>query len=110
MDLQLLENLQRANEILDNLELEFVFVGGVTAQLYYQKESFFKQVRPTIDVDCIVDILNYSDHNILISNKMTELGMAPGQEPGDPICRWRGLGAIIDIMPINENVLGFTNQ
>ena len=38
------------------------------------------------------------------------LGFSEGCEPGDPICRWRGHDLILDIVPLNPDVLGFSNR
>jgi len=37
-------------------------------------------------------------------------GFIQGQSPGDPLCRWRHASLILDVMPLDEVILGFSNR
>jgi len=64
-------------------------------------------VRVTLDVDLMVEAVNYAAYEAF-SQRLRERGLAP--ESGDPIPRWRKGGLVIDIMPLEESVLGFSNR
>lgn len=90
---------------LDNLNEKVVFVGGATISLYPDQPVF--EVRPTDDVDVIIEILNYSDRAEL-EEKLRSIGFSPDIESG-VICRYRIQGIAVDIMPTNDSSIGFTN-
>lgn len=64
-------------------------------------------VRPTLDVDLVVEAVHPAAYEAF-SKKLRERGLAPAV--GDPIPRWRKGELIIDIMPLDESVLGFSNR
>ncbi|HRF75642.1 MAG TPA: nucleotidyl transferase AbiEii/AbiGii toxin family protein [Chitinophagales bacterium] len=90
---------------LDTLKEKVVFVGGATISLYPDQPVF--EVRPTDDVDVIIEILNYSDRTEL-EEKLRSIGFAHDIESG-VICRYRIQGIVVDIMPTNDSSIGFTN-
>lgn len=90
---------------LDNLKEKVVFVGGATISLYPDQPVF--EVRPTDDVDVIIEILNYSDRAGL-EEKLRSIGFSHDIESG-VICRYRIQGIVVDIMPTNDPSIGFTN-
>lgn len=90
---------------LDNLKEKVVFVGGATISLYPDQPVF--EVRPTDDVDVIIEILNYSDRTGL-EEKLRSIGFSHDIESG-VICRYRIQGIVVDIMPTNDPSIGFTN-
>lgn len=90
---------------LDNLKEKVVFVGGATISLYPDQPVF--EVRPTDDVDVIIEILNYTDRAEL-EEKLRSIGFSHDIESG-VICRYRIQGIIVDIMPTNDPSIGFTN-
>lgn len=90
---------------LDNLKEKVVFVGGATISLYPDQPVF--EVRPTDDVDVIIEILNYSDRAEL-EDTLRSIGFSHDIESG-VICRYRIQGIVVDIMPTNDPSIGFTN-
>jgi hypothetical protein len=103
------ENLLRAAGWLQTLNTKLIYVGGSVAPLYYQRSEFFGEERPTVDVDCVIEAASYVRlHEI--TECMRDLGFNEGQEPGDPICRWRGHDLVLDLVPLSEDVLGFSNR
>ncbi len=87
---------------------ELVLVGGCAAGLLVSDPGA-SPIRATLDVDLIVEAATYVDYD-RFGKRLTERGFAPGQEPGDPICRWRHSALIVDVMPLDERVLGFSNR
>lgn len=91
---------------LGNLKEKVVFVGGATVSLYPDRSVF--EVRPTDDVDVIIEILNFSDRAEL-EEKLRSMGFEHDIESG-VICRYKIQGIIVDIMPTNDPSIGFTNK
>jgi Nucleotidyl transferase AbiEii toxin, Type IV TA system len=100
--------LEKAASILAPLDQRFVFTGGSTITLYLDELSA-EEVRPTIDVDCVVEISSKSGYYRL-SETLRQLGLQESHEPGDPLCRWRYQDLILNIMPTDSEVLGFSNS
>ena len=90
---------------LTGLKEKVVFVGGATISLYPDRPVF--EVRPTDDVDIIIEILNYVDRTKL-EEKLRSIGFSHDIESG-VICRYKIQGIIVDIMPTNDPSVGFTN-
>ena len=87
---------------------ELVFVGGCTTGLFIADPAA-GGIRPTKDVDAIVDVTSYAKYAAL-SERLRALGLAEDTTPGAPLCRWRRDDLIVDIMPVDERVLGFGNR
>lgn len=66
-------------------------------------------IRPTRDVDAIVDVASYAKDTAL-SERLRTLGLAEDATPGAPLCRWRRDDLIVDVMPVDEDILGFSNR
>ena len=88
------------------LNEKVVFVGGATISLYPDRPVF--EVRPTDDIDVIIEILNYADRAKL-EEKLRLIGFSHDIESGI-ICRYKIKGIIVDIMPTNDPSIGFTNR
>ena len=87
---------------------ELVFVGGCTTGLFITDPAA-GGVRPTKDVDAIVDVTSYAEYTTL-SERLRTLGLAEDTTPGAPFCRWRHGQLIVDVMPTDATVLGFSNR
>jgi hypothetical protein len=87
---------------------ELVFVGGCTTGLFIT-DSAAGGIRPTRDVDVIVDVASYSKYTAL-AERLRHLGLAEDTTPGAPLCRWRRDDLIVDVMPVSERILGFSNR
>jgi predicted nucleotidyltransferase len=102
------ELLELAADILGPLADEMVFVGGATIHLWISEETA-PAVRATDDVDVICDITSYAQYQSL-SERLRRQGLREAINE-TVICRWRDAesGLAIDVMPIAEDVLGFSN-
>lgn len=99
--------LERAASLLAALERHVVFTGGATIALYLD-EITASEVRPTIDVDCVVEIASKGDYYAL-AEALRQLGLQECQSRNAPLCRWEYEDLIIDVMPTNPDILGFSN-
>ena len=90
--------------VLDDL----VFVGGCTTGLFLTDPAA-SGIRPTKDVDAIVDVTSYAKYASL-AERLRALGLAEDTTPGAPLCRWRRAEMIVDVMPTDASVLGFSNR
>lgn len=99
--------IKSVNNILQQTNVNFAFVGGATVLLYAEREA--EDVRPTNDVDVVVEITTYGAELDRLTNRLLELGFKPDIS-SKVICRYIHQGITIDIMPTGENVYGFKNK
>lgn len=91
---------------LEELVDDVVFVGGSVAALLITDESIVT-VRPTLDVDVIVEVAGLPEY-YKFERKLKRKGFAP--VPDGPVCRYSLGGVIVDVMPDDEEILGFSNR
>jgi len=103
-----LEMLRVAIENLGELTAEMVFVGGCTTGLFITDEGA-AEVRATDDVDTIIEVTSYAEYNIF-AEKLKKINFREDTREGAPICRWVKEDTVLDVMPLDEKVLGFTNR
>lgn len=84
-----------------------MFVGGATVSLYATDPELAEEVRPTDDVDVVVELASYGGY-AEIDEKLRALGFANDVESG-VICRYRLQGIVVDVMPTEPKVIGFSN-
>jgi len=97
-------------QALGDLKELVVFVGGAVVELYADNPEI-SDIRPTIDVDCVLDmqISTYFDYSNLEA-KLQKMGFTNDTSENAPICRKIYKGIIVDFMPANADILGFTNR
>ncbi|MCK4869845.1 MAG: hypothetical protein KAS93_01920 [Gammaproteobacteria bacterium] len=88
------------------LKDDVVFLGGCAVVLFIT-DPLAPDVRPTNDVDCVVDVFSLSHYHQL-AEKLKGCGFKQSMDDG-VICRWRYDDLILDVMPTDEKILGFTN-
>ena len=98
--------IKAVNNALQELRDHVVFVGGATISLYADRPVL--EVRPTDDIDVIVEILNYKQRQQL-EERLREIGFTNDVESG-VICRFKIKGIIVDIMPTDDPSIGFSNK
>lgn len=104
-------NLKRLQKVacgLGDLNESVVYVGGAVAELYVSDPAA-TDIRPTMDVDCVVELASYKKFNELC-DLLRKKGFQNDQSPDAPICRWIYQGETVDIMPDDEDVIGFSNK
>lgn len=92
---------------LGDLKDEMVFIGGAVAELYASNPAA-SDIRPSLDVDCVIELSSRTAHAKL-EDKLRTKGFANDTSKGAPICRWIYKDIKVDVMPTDSNVLGFTN-
>lgn len=97
--------LERIARQLGDLANDFVFLGGCSTALFITDPAS-PDVRSTIDVDCIVDVISLNAY-YQIEKKLQEYGF---KKSYDVICRWHYDDLILDVMPTEEKILGFSNK
>lgn len=103
------DRLVRTARLLRPLLAEFVFVGGQVAELLVTDTSVVR-MRPTVDVDVVVPVTTRRAYHDL-QMRIRSLGFVPDQRAGAPICRMRTFDdLILDVMPLDEEILGFSNR
>ena len=103
-----IEMLQRVAKGLGELKEEVVFVGGSVAELYADNPEL-SDVRPTLDIDCVVEVSTRKSYYEL-EEELRKRKFRNDTTPGAPICRWIFEDIIVDVMPINTDILGFGNK
>lgn len=103
-----LPHLRRIAEALGELREQVVFVGGAVAGLLVT-DPLADSVRATRDVDAVVnaDWLSFRR----IEEQVERRGFARDAS-SDVICRWvhKPSGLLFDLMPVQPEVLGFSNR
>ncbi|HTM66044.1 MAG TPA: nucleotidyl transferase AbiEii/AbiGii toxin family protein [Flavipsychrobacter sp.] len=92
---------------LVELKDDIAFVGGATVSLYADHPEQ-TDTRPTDDIDVLVEIATYSAYTKL-QERLRVLGFALDTE-AKITCRYKYQGLIVDIMPTEEEVLGFKSR
>lgn len=93
-------------EAFSKLKYKIVFVGGAVVELYCDDPAR-TEVRPTDDVDVVVELVNLGSYATLEENLRT-LGFNHDMF-STVMCRYKYHDIVIDIMPTDEHILGFTN-
>ncbi len=93
-------------DALGDYRSEMVFVGGAIVGLLITARSL-QDIRPTDDVDVIVETASYAKYNTLLTD-LRQLGFV--HDMNGPLCRFTINGVTVDVMPTEENILGFKNR
>ncbi|HET8815535.1 MAG TPA: hypothetical protein VFM51_11350 [Solirubrobacterales bacterium] len=102
------QQLEIAAELLGPILDEVVFVGGVTVHLWLT-EPGAPPARATEDVDVICEVASRAEY-YRFGEKLRERGLQEAM--GEPVlCRWRSSEPrlVLDVMPTDPDILGFSN-
>src|SRR2546425_965703 len=105
---QNLELLIVAAKLLRPVLDDLVFVGGCATGLLVTDEAA-AEVRPTFDVDAIAEITSYVEYTTF-GERLHKLGFTEDASEGAPIYRWQQGEIKLDLMPLDEKILGFSNR
>ena len=93
---------------LRELKDDMVFVGGAVAELYVNDPAA-SDIRPTLDVDCVIELSSRTEHAKLEENLRAK-GFANDMSPEAPNCRFVYEEIRVDVMPTDPDILGFSNK
>jgi len=103
-----LDQLVATADALRPLLPELVFVGGCVTGLLITEEGA-GEPRGTFDVDAIAEIMSYAQY-AEFGDRLRRLGFHEDTSEGAPVCRWTQGRKILDLMPLEEKILGFSNR
>lgn len=98
--------IRAVHNALEEMADKVVFVGGATVSLYKDRPA--SETRVTDDVDIVVEIASYSEYG-KVEDQLRKKGFINDVE-SNVICRYKINGIIVDVMPTEENILGFKNK
>ena len=86
---------------------EIAFVGGGILPTYLPK-GFNSVIRVTYDLDVVIKLAHYGRFESL-NKRLRELGFYPDSK-SSTICRYTDQNILLDVMPTDSEVLGFSNR
>lgn len=86
---------------------QVVFVGGCATGLLIDNPQLM-DVRPTEDVDAIVEVASLAGYHHLVE-QLAQRGFKQTMEDNTPPFRWYWNRMQLDLVPLDEKVLGFAN-
>ena len=92
---------------LEDLVNEVVFVGGAVSGLLITDPAV-PSMRPTLDVDVIIEVTTQQEY-YRFQERLRKKGFNVAMDE-TTICRFRNGPIILDVMPVDESILGFTNK
>ena len=92
-------------ERLGEIREQVVFLGGAVTGLLLTDPAA-PPARSTEDVDVVVSVASYSQYARL-EEALRGRGFVNNR---DLICRWNASGVVMDVMPTDETILGFSNR
>jgi len=93
---------------LGNLREKVVFVGGCATGLFIT-DTAMPEVRVTKDVDVIIDIATRMEYSRLEADLRSK-GFRNDISEDAPLCRWLVNDIKVDVMPTQEDIIGFSNH
>lgn len=102
-----IEILELAAVALGPICDELVFLGGCAVGLLIT-DSAAPPVRVTRDVDTVTEIASIAEYYEM-GKRLRGRGFEVDPSKDAPICRWIGHGILLDVMPTDKSILGFTN-
>lgn len=103
-----LDRLIEAASLLRPLLDDLVFVGGIVTALLITDEAA-GEPRPTLDVDAVAEITSYAEY-AEFGERLRGLQFREDTSEGAPVCRWVHGQTILDLMPLDQKILGFSNR
>lgn len=103
------QNLTRIKAVynaLGELAPKTIFAGGAVVSLYADRP--YDDTRPTDDIDIVVELIDYNGYATM-EDKLRKKGFVNDIQ-SKVICRYKINGIVVDVMPVSEKVLGFSNK
>jgi len=100
--------VERVAKALGPLRTQMVFLGGC-ATSFLLTDPAATAVRMTRDVDLIVDATSRTSYHRL-ERQLSRLGFRHDTSEAAPLCRWLLDDLLVDVMPTDSALLGFSNR
>lgn len=101
-----IELVVEAVRLLGELTREMVFIGGAVVELLLDDPAA-PEARPTKDIDVVVETATRVEYYRL-QEKLRDKGFRESRQDG-VICRWVHGALLLDVMPTDARILGFSN-
>jgi len=98
--------IRAVSNALGKLRDQVVFVGGATISLYADRIA--TEVRSTDDVDILLEIATRAKF-VQIEEQLREMGFK-NDTTAKFVGRYLLKGFVVDVMPLDEEILGFSNR
>ena len=102
------EYLAAVASALGPLVEEVVFTGGLVVQEYWTVPAL-REPRATLDADVIAEAATYAEYTAF-GRRLGKRGFLQLANVGTPPYRWMKDDLVLDVMPLDAKILGFTNQ
>ncbi len=106
--MELLESIEIVALRLEPIDIPFAFLGGAAVCLLVDNPELM-DFRPTKDVDIIIKVTTPFEMAKL-DERLRKHGFQHDMGKGAPICRWEIGSCKVDIMPIDQKVLGMNSR
>ena len=93
---------------MGDLRERVVFVGGCATGLLIT-QPWAADARPTEDVDAIVEVASLASYHAL-AHQLMQLGFKQTMAENTPPFRWYWNRMQLDLVPLDEEILGFANR
>ena len=103
-----LEAISRVTRRLKRLHVPHAFLGGAIVPLLVDDPALH-QVRPTQDVDALVEVMTQAEYAEL-EQRLREDGFSNDLSDGAPICRYLVDGCKVDVMPLSAAAIGLRSR
>lgn len=101
-------SIVKLNGPLSGLPFDFAFLGGSVLSLLVT-DAGVDAIRVTKDVDVMVNIRSRKDYH-RVDEMLEGLGFRHDIRDDAPVCRWIYDGVTVDVLPIREDVLGWSSR
>lgn len=102
------ESICKLQDKLQGVPKKFAFLGGSVLSLLITDRRV-DAIRVTKDIDIMMDIQSRKEYHS-IDEMLERLGFKHDTREGAPICRWVCDGITVDVLPIQEDVLGWKSK
>jgi len=100
--------VERIAKALGPLRERVVFVGGSATGLLIT-DPLAPAIRVTKDVDVIVEVATHGTY-YQVEKELRTLGFRNDTREGAPLCRWCWEDLLLDVMPTDPAIPGFSNR
>src|ERR1017187_9370267 len=98
------ESIAMVTRRLKRLQVPHAFLGGAVVSMLVDDPEMH-QVRPTQDVDAIVQVITQAEY-ALLEERLRKDGFVNDMSEGAPICRYIVERCKVDVMPVSAAAIG----